>query len=88
VQPFKVFGPTCDAADAFPEAWLLPADTRAGDFIEVGMAGAYAKALASSFNGFGELIETEVETLNHSTAGVHAHVRPPHSALSDKHGRT
>ena len=31
----------------------LPADTAAGDYIEVGMLGAYGCAMRTGFNGFG-----------------------------------
>ena len=30
----------------------LPADTRAGDWIEIGHLGAYGQTLATQFNGF------------------------------------
>jgi len=32
---------------------VLPADTRAGDYIEIGMLGAYGCAMRTAFNGFG-----------------------------------
>jgi ornithine decarboxylase len=31
----------------------LPADIRAGDYIEIGMLGAYGAAMRTAFNGFG-----------------------------------
>ena len=33
--------------------FLLPADTRAGDYFEIGMLGAYGSAMRTAFNGFG-----------------------------------
>ena len=33
---------------------LLPADVDEGDYVEIGMLGAYGVAMASRFNGFGE----------------------------------
>ena len=32
----------------------LPADIQAGDYIEVGMLGAYGAAMKTGFNGFGD----------------------------------
>jgi ornithine decarboxylase len=52
--PFKFYGPTCDSIDAAQGPFELPADVREGDFIEIGMLGAYGVAMASRFNGFGE----------------------------------
>jgi ornithine decarboxylase len=48
--------------------FLLPADVKAGDFIEIGMLGAYGSAMRTAFNGFGTeqvaLVEDEpMETL-------------------------
>ena len=40
---------------------LLPADIQAGDYIEVGMLGAYGAAMKTRFNGFGESHVVEVE---------------------------
>ena len=33
---------------------MLPADIRAGDYIEIGMLGAYGAAMRTAFNGFGQ----------------------------------
>jgi ornithine decarboxylase len=33
--------------------FMLPADIQAGDWIEVGMLGAYGAAMKTRFNGFG-----------------------------------
>jgi ornithine decarboxylase len=56
---FKIFGPTCDSADVLPMPFTLPADTREGDWIEIGQVGAYSNAVASRFNGF--FCDTTVE---------------------------
>ncbi len=32
--------------------FLLPADVKAGDYIEIGMLGAYGSAMRTGFNGF------------------------------------
>lgn len=50
--PFAFFGPTCDSADHMKGPFLLPADAREGDWIEVGQLGAYGAALRTAFNGF------------------------------------
>ena len=49
---FRFFGPTCDSADTMPGPFHLPADTREGDWIEIGQLGAYGQTLATQFNGF------------------------------------
>jgi ornithine decarboxylase len=49
---FDLFGPTCDSVDAMPGPHWLPADTDEGDWVEVGMMGAYSNALKTGFNGF------------------------------------
>lgn len=51
-MPFTLFGPTCDALDVLPVQLSLPADIRAGDYIEIGQLGAYSAALRTGFNGF------------------------------------
>lgn len=52
--PFRLFGPTCDSMDAMPGPFPLPADADEGDYIEIGLLGAYGAAMASKFNGFGD----------------------------------
>ena len=49
---FRFFGPTCDSADTMPGPFHLPADTKEGDWIEIGQLGAYGQTLATQFNGF------------------------------------
>ena len=49
---FTVNGPTCDSVDGLPVPFRLPADVRAGDWIEIGLIGAYGSALRTHFNGF------------------------------------
>lgn len=51
---FSFYGPTCDDADFMEGPFMLPADIKAGDYIEVGMLGAYGAAMRTKFNGFGE----------------------------------
>ena len=50
---YRVFGPTCDASDVLPSALRLPADLKAGDFIEFEEIGAYSLSGRTDFNGFG-----------------------------------
>jgi ornithine decarboxylase len=51
-MPFSFYGPTCDDMDHMAGPFLLPADTKAGDYIEIGMLGAYGCAMRTGFNGF------------------------------------
>jgi ornithine decarboxylase len=50
---FSFYGPTCDDMDYMVGPFLLPADIQAGDYIEIGMLGAYGSAMRTAFNGFG-----------------------------------
>ena len=50
---FSFYGPTCDDLDHMAGPFMLPADVQAGDYIEVGMLGAYGCAMRTGFNGFG-----------------------------------
>jgi len=50
---FSFYGPTCDDLDHMAGPFDLPADVVAGDYIEVGMLGAYGCAMRTGFNGFG-----------------------------------
>ncbi|GAA4036451.1 alanine racemase [Parerythrobacter jejuensis] len=58
---FSFYGPTCDDADFMEGPFLLPEDIQAGDFIEVGMLGAYGAAMKTGFNGFGNAEQYVVE---------------------------
>ena len=51
-MPFSFYGPTCDDMDHMAGPFDLPADIKAGDYIEVGMLGAYGAAMRTGFNGF------------------------------------
>jgi len=50
---FSFYGPTCDDLDHMTGPFMLPADVRAGDYLEIGMLGAYGSAMRTAFNGFG-----------------------------------
>jgi ornithine decarboxylase len=49
---FDLYGPTCDSIDSMPGPHWLSADADDGDWVEVGMMGAYSNALKTRFNGF------------------------------------
>lgn len=53
LEDFAFYGPTCDDADFMAGPFALPADIQAGDYIEIGMLGAYGAAMKTGFNGFG-----------------------------------
>ncbi|HZU50491.1 MAG TPA: type III PLP-dependent enzyme [Sphingomicrobium sp.] len=50
---FSFYGPTCDDLDRMAGPFDLPADVQPGDYIEIGMLGAYGCAMRTQFNGFG-----------------------------------
>ncbi len=54
LEDFAFYGPTCDDADYMAGPFPLPGDIQAGDFIEIGMLGAYGAAMKTGFNGFGD----------------------------------
>ncbi|HEY8191422.1 MAG TPA: type III PLP-dependent enzyme [Alphaproteobacteria bacterium] len=53
---FSFAGPTCDSLDMMEGPFMLPADIRTGDWIEISNAGAYSQGLRSNFNGFGRAL--------------------------------
>lgn len=61
LKPYRFYGPTCDSLDHMPGPFYLPADVQEGDYIEIGMMGAYGVAMSSRFNGFGDTETVEVE---------------------------
>jgi ornithine decarboxylase len=60
---FSFYGPTCDDLDHMAGPFDLPADIEAGDYVEIGMLGAYGCAMRTRFNGFGveavEIVDDE-----------------------------
>ena len=48
-----VFGPTCDSLDRLPDPLALPGDVAEGDYVLFEGMGAYSRALATRFNGYG-----------------------------------
>ncbi len=66
LRPFSFYGPTCDSLDHMEGPFYLPSDVAEGDYIEIGQMGAYARSLATAFNGFqcaDELIHVSDEPL-------------------------
>ncbi|MFC4295402.1 type III PLP-dependent enzyme [Novosphingobium tardum] len=59
-EAFSFYGPTCDDLDHMEGPFELPSDAKAGDYIEIGMLGAYGAAMKTAFNGFGETEVHEV----------------------------
>jgi len=60
-MPFSFYGPTCDDLDHMAGPFHLPADVGRGDYIEIGMLGAYGCAMRTAFNGFGAVQKVAVE---------------------------
>ena len=56
---FSFYGPTCDDLDRMTGPFELPADVGPGDYIEIGMLGAYGCAMRTRFNGF-DSVSTEI----------------------------
>ncbi|HEX4708933.1 type III PLP-dependent enzyme [Phenylobacterium sp.] len=61
LKPFRFYGPTCDSLDHMPGPFWLPEDIREGDYVEIGMLGAYGVAMNTRFNGFGDAETVEVK---------------------------
>ncbi len=59
-RAFSFYGPTCDDMDHMAGPFMLPADVDVGDYIEIGMLGAYGCAMRTGFNGFGSVDSHEV----------------------------
>jgi ornithine decarboxylase len=59
-EGFSFYGPTCDDADYMKGPFPLPAAIQPGDYIEIGMLGAYGAAMRTGFNGFGQAEPVEV----------------------------
>ena len=52
-RAYTVFGPTCDSYDVVPVPFSLPVTIQEGDWLELGMMGAYSSILITDFNGLG-----------------------------------
>ncbi len=52
LTPYSFYGPTCDGLDYMKGPFMLPANIKTGDYIEIGQLGAYGMSLRTNFNGF------------------------------------
>jgi ornithine decarboxylase len=57
LKPFELWGPTCDSVDRMKGPFMLPDTVREGDYLELGNLGAYGRAIAGRFNGYGQYDE-------------------------------
>jgi ornithine decarboxylase len=74
---FSFYGPTCDDMDRMAGPFELPSDVQAGDYIEIGMLGAYGSAMRTGFNGFGT--EAPVIVEDEPMASLYGGVAPSQS---------
>jgi len=84
LEDFSFFGPTCDDMDYMEGPFRLPAGIKAGDFIEIGMLGAYGAAMRTAFNGFGqgEVIEVSDEPMASQYIGGRRDLRASDNVVS------
>ncbi|MEO1251184.1 MAG: type III PLP-dependent enzyme [Pseudomonadota bacterium] len=61
IAAYSLYGPTCDDLDFMPGPFYLPAGVEIGDYIEVGVLGAYGVSMRTQFNGFGAYAEFVVD---------------------------
>ena len=69
---FSFYGPTCDDLDHMAGPFDLPGDIGPGDYVEIGMLGAYGCAMRTGFNGFGS--EWRVTVLDEPMASLYGSV--------------
>ncbi len=69
---FSFWGPTCDDMDFMRGPFALPADIKTGDYVEIGMIGAYGSAMRTGFNGFtaGETVLVGDEPMDSLYSGI------------------
>ncbi|MDX2288708.1 MAG: type III PLP-dependent enzyme [Hyphomicrobiaceae bacterium] len=75
---FELWGPTCDSIDHMKGPFLLPDGIQEGDYIEIGNIGAYGRAIAGHFNGYGtyeEVILMDEPQLTMYGPAAHAEAR-------------
>ena len=66
-EPLSFWGPACTSEDFMKGPFLLPASVMEGDYLEIGMVGAYGRVMATRFNGFGEYDQVIVDDAPQST---------------------
>jgi ornithine decarboxylase len=72
---FSFYGPTCDDMDHMVGPFMLPDDVKVGDYIEIGMLGAYGAAMRTGFNGFTS--ESTIEVEDEPMASLYAETVAP-----------
>jgi ornithine decarboxylase len=72
---FSFYGPTCDDLDHMTGPFVLPGDVGPGDYIEIGMLGAYGCAMRTRFNGFG--VESTEIVGDEPMASLYAEIDAP-----------
>jgi ornithine decarboxylase len=82
---FSFYGPTCDDMDHMAGPFILPDDVKAGDYIEVGMLGAYGCAMRTEFNGFGDTEDEMV--VDEPMATLYAPMAANDPGLIQRHSR-
>ena len=75
LEGFSFYGPTCDDMDHMVGPFMLPSDVKAGDYIEIGMLGAYGAAMRTGFNGFTS--ESTIEVEDAPMASLYTEALPP-----------
>ncbi|MBL8672049.1 MAG: gamma-glutamylcyclotransferase, partial [Alphaproteobacteria bacterium] len=58
--PFLLWGPTCDSTDKMPGPFMISADVREGDYLEIGQTGGYGTSVRTRFNGFDRVEQVAV----------------------------
>ena len=74
---FSFYGPTCDDLDYMVGPFDLPGDVRVGDYVEIGMLGAYGAAMRTGFNGFGSASGWAVTVTDAPMASLYGEADPP-----------
>jgi ornithine decarboxylase len=74
---FSFYGPTCDDLDHMAGPFELPADVKAGDYVEIGMLGAYGAAMRTRFNGFGSASGWAVTVTDAPMASLYGEAAAP-----------
>jgi ornithine decarboxylase len=74
---FSLYGPTCDDLDHMVGPFELPGDVMAGDYVEIGMLGAYGAAMRTRFNGFGSASGWAVTVTDAPMASLYGEASAP-----------
>ena len=75
MMAFSFYGPTCDDLDRMAGPFMLPGDAQPGDYVEIGMLGAYGCAMRTGFNGFG--VGERVIVTDEPMASLYAAIEEP-----------